>query len=123
MTRESALYTVFGQVFAPAYERARASAGPGAHGGGAARQILAGTAWPEPVSLQELAEAVGLSPWHLSRSFRQRFGLPPVAWRNQLRVARAKVGWHQGRAVSEVASQLGFADQPHLTQAFRATLG
>ena len=95
LTRESAFICGVWPGLAPAYERARADAGPGAHGGGA------GAANPadrlaEPVSLQELAEAVGLSPWHLSRSFRQRFGLPPVAWRNQLRVARAKAWLAQG---------------------------
>lgn len=122
LTRESALYTVFGQVLRrhmSVREQAPALAHTAVE---RARQILADRL-AEPVSLQELAEAVGLSPWHLSRSFRQRFGLPPVAWRNQLRVARAKVWLAQGRAVSEVASQLGFADQPHLTRAFRATLG
>ena len=122
LTRESALYAVFGQVLRRHMSVREQTPALALTAVERARQILADRL-AEPVSLQELAEAVGLSPWHLSRSFRQRFGLPPVAWRNQLRVARAKVWLAQGRAVSEVASQLGFADQPHLTRAFRATLG
>ncbi|GGX86299.1 AraC family transcriptional regulator [Vogesella alkaliphila] len=75
------------------------------------------------LSLQQLADSVGLSPWHLNRSFRAEFGLPPVAWRNQLRVARARQLLAQGVVPGQVAAQLGFADQPHLTRAFRAALG
>lgn len=75
------------------------------------------------LSLQQLADEARLSPWHLNRSFRQQYGLPPVAWRNQLRVARARALLAQGMAPAAVAGQLGFADQPQLTRAFRAALG
>ena len=46
-----------------------------------------------------------------------------MAWRNQLRVARARQLLAQGVVPGQVAAQLGFADQPHLTRAFRAALG
>ncbi|QEL57407.1 helix-turn-helix domain-containing protein [Chromobacterium paludis] len=87
-----------------------------------ARQMLA----DEPsstLSLQQLAQAVGLSPWQLCRQFKQLTGLPPVAWRNQLRVARARRLLASGLAPGAVALELGFADQPHLTRAFQQALG
>ena len=81
LTRESALYAVFWPGLAPAYERARASAGPGAHGGGAgAVQILADRL-AEPVSLQEIGRGGGAVAMAFKPQFSPAFGLPPVAWR------------------------------------------
>ncbi|WP_024301037.1 AraC family transcriptional regulator [Pseudogulbenkiania sp. MAI-1] len=87
-----------------------------------ARQLLADRL-ADNLSLDELAGASGLSPYHLSRSFAVAFGLPPVAWRNQLRVARARTLLARGGRPAEVATELGFADQAHLTRAFRLALG
>ena len=63
------------------------------------------------------------SPWQLCRQFRQHFGLPPVAWRNQLRVNRARQLLAQGQTPGAVALSPSFADQAHLTRAFRHTVG
>lgn len=87
-----------------------------------ARQLLADRLG-DNLSLDELAGASGLSPFHLSRSFAAAFGLPPVAWRNQLRVARARTLLAHGWRPAEAAAELGFADQAHLTRAFRHALG
>ncbi|KZE24959.1 AraC family transcriptional regulator [Crenobacter luteus] len=77
----------------------------------------------EKLTLSELAAEVALSPFHLSRLFRRAYGLPPAAWRTQLRIARARGLLAQGVAPAEVAQRLGFADQSHLTRAFGRALG
>ncbi|MFB8761693.1 helix-turn-helix domain-containing protein [Nocardiopsis alba] len=87
-----------------------------------ARELLTG-ALIDPPSLEELAARVGLGPFALNRAFRSRYGLPPHAYLNQLRVDRARTLLAAGRPVGEVASEVGFADQPHLTRHFRRHLG
>ena len=75
------------------------------------------------LTLDDLARAVGLSPWHLNRVFSRAVGLPPHAWRNQWRLAQAKTLLRQGVAPAEVAAQLGYADQPHLHRQFKRAFG
>lgn len=77
----------------------------------------------DPPSLAEVARAAGLSRARLVRRFGTRFGLPPMAWAMQRRLARARVLLRRGVPPAAVAAALGFADQPHLTRAFRATAG
>lgn len=77
----------------------------------------------DPPSLEELSAGTGLSPFALTRAFRSAFGLPPHAYLNQTRVARAREMLRAGRRPSEVAAEVGFADQAHLTRHFRRHLG
>jgi AraC-like DNA-binding protein len=76
----------------------------------------------EPVSLADLARVAGLSPFHLSRVFRDRTGLPPHAYQNQLRVHHARRLIEAGQTTSLAARLAGFADQSHLTRHFRRVL-
>lgn len=75
------------------------------------------------LSLSELAEAANLSRYHLVRLFRRHVGLPPHAYRNQLRVHRARALLAQGMAIAEAAQNVGFADQSHLTRHFKRVYG
>ncbi|WP_017544518.1 AraC family transcriptional regulator [Nocardiopsis prasina] len=77
----------------------------------------------DPPTLEELAAHVGIGPFTLARAFRTAYGLPPHAYLNQLRVARARVLLLQGWRASEVAARVGFTDQSHLTRHFRRHLG
>src|SRR5262249_53369445 len=87
-----------------------------------ARDYLAAAADRE-VTLQELADVVGVSRFHLLRLFRAEFGLPPHAWLMQHRLRRAAQLLLAGEAPAGVAAALGFADQSHLTRRFRALYG
>ncbi|MEH6461279.1 helix-turn-helix transcriptional regulator [Chitinimonas sp. JJ19] len=73
--------------------------------------------------LQELADAVGLSPWHLNRVFRQQVGLPPHAYQTQVRLARAKTLLRGGQSLSDISHALGYADQPHFGRQFKRAFG
>lgn len=75
--------------------------------------------YAQEVALQELADVVNMSPFHLSRVFRQAVGLPPHAYQTKLRLARAKTLLAQGCEVGSVASETGFFDQSHFTQQFK----
>ncbi|AEF23119.1 helix-turn-helix transcriptional regulator [Pseudomonas fulva] len=77
----------------------------------------------EPPSLEELATAVNLSPFHFARVFRRATGLPPHAWLQQRRLEQARALLRDGCAPLSVALQLGFADQSHLTRQFKQVYG
>ena len=76
-----------------------------------------------PPSLEELAATVNLSPFHFARVFRRATGLPPHAWVKQRRIEQARALLKAGCAPVNVAVQLGFADQSHLTRQFKQAYG
>ncbi|CAM2193859.1 Transcriptional regulator, AraC family [Paraburkholderia kururiensis] len=76
-----------------------------------------------PLLLADLAAAVSLSPFHAARLFAQATGLPPHAWRNQIRLQRSLAPLRAGRPVAEVAAASGFVDQSHFTRHFRRMFG
>lgn len=75
--------------------------------------------YTEEVTLQALAWEANLSPFHLTRLFRQTVGLSPHAYQTQLRLARARTLLEQGHDVGYVAAETGFFDQSHFTQQFK----
>ncbi|MBB6172431.1 AraC-like DNA-binding protein [Nocardiopsis mwathae] len=77
----------------------------------------------DPPSLEELASAVETTPFSLLRAFRAAHGLPPHAYLNNVRVQHARHLLATGMRPAEVAAELGFADQPHLTRHFKRRLG
>lgn len=80
-------------------------------------------AFAESVSLKQLAQLAGLSPFHLLRSFRDQVGLTPGAYQIQLRVREARRLLRNGLPIAETAAALGFADQSHLTRHFQRIVG
>ena len=76
-----------------------------------------------PPSLEELAAAVNLSPFHFARVFRRATGMPPHTWLMQQRIATARGLLQSGCLPVEVAMQLGFADQSHLSRQFKQVYG
>ncbi|TBU93983.1 AraC family transcriptional regulator [Phytopseudomonas dryadis] len=87
-----------------------------------ARELLA-SRLAEPPSLEALAAAVNLSPFHFARVFRRSTGLPPHAWLQQRRLEQARTLLRDGCAPLSVALQLGFSDQSHLGRQFKQAYG
>jgi AraC-like DNA-binding protein len=77
----------------------------------------------DPPALAELAAMTGLSQFALLRAFRAATGLPPHAYLNQQRVRRARQLLDDGVQAADVAAQVGFADQAHLTRHFKRVVG
>jgi AraC-like DNA-binding protein len=75
------------------------------------------------VRIAELAALTGLDRAYLIRSFRRSVGMPPHEWLIQIRIAEAKRLLSCGRAIAEVAGEVGFADQSHLTRHFKSLTG
>lgn len=76
------------------------------------------------LSLRELADAVGLSARHFSRAFKLSLGEPPGAFVLRRRVERAQLAMlHGEEPLAQIALACGFADQTHMTRAFRRMVG
>ena len=75
------------------------------------------------VTLDELARVSRLSKSYLLRSFCRAYGLTPHGYQMQLRLARARRLLDEGRPLSHVTYDAGFADQSHLTRRFAAFYG
>ncbi|RQV85867.1 AraC family transcriptional regulator [Burkholderia anthina] len=75
------------------------------------------------VTLHDVAQAAGLSPFHAARLFTRTTGMPPHAWRNQLRLQRALAPLRAGVPVADVAAASGFVDQSHFTRHFKRMFG
>lgn len=101
---------------------AQAPASPAHPGVRAARDYIHAH-WRDDFSLDQLARAVGLSPFHLVRSFRARVGMPPSAYRRALRVEAARQLLQAGERPSRVAARCGFYDQAHLDRHFKLAVG
>jgi AraC-like DNA-binding protein len=74
--------------------------------------------------LRELALAIGVSPYHLSRSFRHATGMTLTRYRRQLRIKRALQRLAEGdNDLARLAADLGFSDQSHFTRVTRLEAG
>jgi AraC-like DNA-binding protein len=77
----------------------------------------------QPVRLKTLADHCGLSLFHLIRVFRRDVGVTPYSYLIQRRVLGAQRLLCGGSSVVDAAYNCGFADQSHLTRAFRKVVG
>lgn len=79
---------------------------------------------PEDLSLAELAQEAGLSQSYFASLFRLSTGLSPHRYIMQRRVARARCLLQSTNlSIDEIATEVGFYDQSHLTRQMRLVLG
>jgi AraC-like DNA-binding protein len=79
--------------------------------------------WQDDFSLGVLAQAAGISRYHLIRTFHVELGVPPSHYRRALRVAAARRLLRDGERPADVASECGFYDQSHLNRCFKQAVG
>jgi AraC-like DNA-binding protein len=71
----------------------------------------------------ELESLTGLTRYDLARQFRVLFGTSPYRYLLMRRLDFARELIHRSRPLVEVACDAGFADQAHLTRAFKSAFG
>lgn len=76
----------------------------------------------DDLSLDDLAGAVGSSPYHLCRLFRAHTGRTVHQHRTQLRL-RASLDTLVDRDLAAIANDLGFSSHSHFTATFRRSFG
>jgi AraC-like DNA-binding protein len=76
------------------------------------------------LSLSTWGQRKGLMPWAISRGFMQVFGVSPAVFRAR---ARARRAWNlvarRGEPLATIATDLGFADQSHMTRSVKLLTG
>ena len=75
------------------------------------------------ISIDDLAQAAGVSHTQVIRAFSAGTGIPPHAYLVSLRVERAKALLREGRSAAEAALEAGFYDQSQLTRHFKRLTG
>jgi AraC family transcriptional regulator len=78
----------------------------------------------ECIRLSDLAEAVGVHPIHLARTFRARHGVSVGEYGRRVRIEWAAAEIARGDAsLAAVATEAGFSDQSHFTRLFKRYVG
>lgn len=78
----------------------------------------------QPLTLADIAAEVQLSPYHLTRSFKQSMGVSLHQYIIAQRVERGRRLLESGsHTIGEVAGLVGFADHSHFTQHFKRGYG
>jgi AraC family transcriptional regulator, arabinose operon regulatory protein len=78
----------------------------------------------EQISLEDIAQAVRSSPYHLIRVFKRNHNQTPMACLRQLRAERAKALLVRGDlSIKEVGQRVGYPLPPHFSRMFKAETG
>ena len=76
------------------------------------------------LSIEELAAAAYLSPFHFSRLFKKLTGATPHAYLASLRISRAQnLLAETDFSITQIASRVGYSSSSHFTKAFRQATG
>ncbi len=71
------------------------------------------------LNVADICAAANLSPAHLIRRFKSRFGMTPHAYLVNRRIEQGRAWLKRGAAIADVALETGFADQAHFQRAFK----
>ena len=70
-------------------------------------------------SIEDMAQSINISPYHMIRQFKSTCGLTPHQFQIQCRVRKAQKLLEAGKSVIEAAYVTGFCDQSHFDRCFR----
>jgi AraC family transcriptional regulator of adaptative response/methylated-DNA-[protein]-cysteine methyltransferase len=77
----------------------------------------------EPVTLEALSRALGISPFHLQRTFKARTGISPRAYADSRRLDSLKAGLREGHSVTRSLYDAGYGSSSRLYERASSQLG
>jgi AraC-like DNA-binding protein len=77
----------------------------------------------QPLSLDEIARSIGVSPVYLTQSFSRSEGMPLYRYQMRLRLSRALYELPRRSNLTYLALDLGFSSHSHFTSTFRSAFG
>lgn len=110
------------------HQRAPAPAAAPARGGIAPYMVADLRAWIEKnleakIGVQDMADRLGYSCAHFAREFKREVGVTPHGFLQDIRLSTAMDLARRGAALIDIAHRCGFADQAHLSNAFKSRFG
>lgn len=80
--------------------------------------------YKDNISINQLSEISGLSPYYLIRLFSNEYGFAPHCYQNNIRIKKVKELLIDGEMrMSDIALEVGFADQSHMIKHFKNSVG
>lgn len=76
-----------------------------------------------PVSLKELGDHTGVSPWHLQRQFKRVLGVSPRQYDDALRMKRLRRGLKSGAGVAGATFEAGYGSSSRVYERAAGALG
>jgi AraC family transcriptional regulator, regulatory protein of adaptative response / methylated-DNA-[protein]-cysteine methyltransferase len=77
----------------------------------------------EPATLEALGRALGMSPFHLQRTFKARTGITPRAYWDSRRLNSLKAGLREGHSVTRSLYDAGYGSSSRLYERSTSQLG
>ena len=78
----------------------------------------------EQLTLDDLAEAIGITKYHFVRKFKNETGISPMAYLRQIRVQNAKsLLSNTPLPIKNIAPQVGLVDEYHFSRVFSRVVG
>jgi AraC-like DNA-binding protein len=77
----------------------------------------------EPLSLEQIARDLGVTPVYLTQIFRRQEGLPLYRYQTRLRLSRALLLLPDCASITELALDLGYSSHAHFTATFSTVFG
>jgi AraC family transcriptional regulator of adaptative response/methylated-DNA-[protein]-cysteine methyltransferase len=77
----------------------------------------------EPATLEALSRAIGLSPFHLQRTFKSLTGITPRAYADSRRLQALKAGLREGHSVTRSMYDAGYGSSSRLYERASSQLG
>ncbi|AKN31589.1 AraC family transcriptional regulator [Clostridium carboxidivorans P7] len=80
--------------------------------------------YKENISINQLSQISGLSPYYLIRLFSNEYGFAPHCYQNSIRIRKVKELLKDGKMkMTDIALEVGFADQSHMIKHFKNSVG
>ena len=76
-----------------------------------------------PLSIEQIADQVGMSHYHFMRVFKQSVGMPASRFHTMQRIEKAKELLLKNERIIDVAHALGYSSQAHFSNVFARMVG
>ncbi|CAM3968854.1 AraC family transcriptional regulator [Cohnella lubricantis] len=121
------LYLLLAALQDASSEAQRAALRPDSHSDELVRRMIGylSTQYAEPVTIEAMAEAIGYNRAYLSRLFKRRTGMTPIAFLTQARIDRGRrlLRERPELTIEQIASSVGIQDALYFSKLFRRRYG
>ncbi len=89
-------------------------------------RLIRTTIWDQlhtKLTIAQLSEMIGLSPFHFARMFKLSFGESPANYITRARIEKARALLQSHHSLAEISAMTGFSQQSHMSAQFKKATG